>query len=157
MNDTTRALNPVPMVVEQTAGGERADDIDLRLLMSAPSWDRSITTWPTWQAQLLFLESRTPKRHRRISAPLGGSVSAARHHDTMQFIARHQHDLRRTGREHGTVLLAGTKSKRHARRIRRDDSPLPGGFQPGDGHRDPRARDPRRARPPEPHSVHHTG
>ena len=48
MNET-KALNLVPMVVEQTSRGERAYDIYSRLLKSAwCSWSAgSTTTWPT--------------------------------------------------------------------------------------------------------------
>src|ERR1700733_14788602 len=88
---TTRALNLVPMVVEQTARGERAYDIYSRLLK-----DRLIfIVGPVEDymanlivAQLLFLESENPDKdiHIYINSP-GGSVSAGLAiYDTMQFI-----------------------------------------------------------------------
>ena len=88
---TTRALNLVPMVVEQTARGERAYDIYSRLLK-----DRLIfIVGPVEDymanlivAQLLFLESENPDKDIAIyiNSP-GGSVSAGLAiYDTMQFI-----------------------------------------------------------------------
>jgi len=88
---TTRALNLVPMVVEQTARGERAYDIYSRLLK-----DRLIfIVGPVEDymanlivAQLLFLESENPDKDIAIyiNSP-GGSVSAGLSiYDTMQFV-----------------------------------------------------------------------
>jgi ATP-dependent Clp protease, protease subunit len=87
----TRALNLVPMVVEQTARGERAYDIYSRLLK-----DRLIFIVGQVEdymanlvvAQLLFLESENPEKDVAIyiNSP-GGSVSAGLAiYDTMQFI-----------------------------------------------------------------------
>ena len=62
---TTRALNLVPMVVEQTARGERAYDIYSRLLKErlifivGPVEDYMANVIV---AQLLFLESENPDR-----------------------------------------------------------------------------------------------
>ena len=86
-----RALNLVPMVVEQTSRGERAYDIYSRLLK-----DRVVfVVGPVEDymanlvvAQLLFLESENPDKdiHLYINSP-GGSVSAGMAvYDTMQFI-----------------------------------------------------------------------
>ncbi len=87
--ETTAAL--VPMVVEQTARGERSYDIYSRLLK-----DRVI--FMTGQiedhmanlivAQMLFLESENPDKdmHLYINSP-GGSVTAGLSiYDTMQYI-----------------------------------------------------------------------
>jgi ATP-dependent Clp protease, protease subunit len=88
---TTRALNLVPMVVEQTARGERAYDIYSRLLkervvfMVGPVEDYMANVIV---AQLLFLESENPEKDIAIyiNSP-GGSVSAGLAiYDTMQFI-----------------------------------------------------------------------
>src|ERR1700754_2737419 len=88
---TTRALNLVPMVVEQTARGERAYDIYSRLLKErlifivGPVEDYMANLVV---AQLLFLESENPDRDISIyiNSP-GGSVSAGLAiYDTMQFI-----------------------------------------------------------------------
>lgn len=85
------ALNLVPMVVEQTARGERAYDIYSRLLkehvifMVGPVEDYSANLIV---AQLLFLEAENPDKdiHFYINSP-GGAVSAGLAiYDTMQFI-----------------------------------------------------------------------
>jgi ATP-dependent Clp protease protease subunit len=87
----TQALNLVPMVVEQSARGERAYDIYSRLLkervifLVGPVEDNVANLIV---AQLLFLESENPDKdiHFYINSP-GGSVSAGRAiDDTMQFI-----------------------------------------------------------------------
>lgn len=85
------ALNLVPMVVEQTARGERAYDIYSRLLkervvfLVGPVEDYVANLVV---AQLLFLEAENPDKdvHFYINSP-GGSVSAGLAiYDTMQFI-----------------------------------------------------------------------
>ncbi len=84
-------LNLVPMVVEQTARGERAYDIYSRLLK-----ERVVFIVGNMEdhmanlvvAQLLFLESENPDKdiHIYINSP-GGSVSAGLAvYDTMQFV-----------------------------------------------------------------------
>ena len=86
-----QALNLVPIVVEQTARGERAYDIYSRLLkervifLVGPVEDYSANLVV---AQLLFLEAENPDKdiHFYINSP-GGSVSAGLSiYDTMQFI-----------------------------------------------------------------------
>ncbi len=88
---SAQAQNLVPMVVEQTARGERAYDIFSRLLK-----DRLIfIVGPVEDymanlivAQLLFLESENADKdiHLYINSP-GGSVTAGLSiYDTMQFI-----------------------------------------------------------------------
>ena len=81
----------VPMVVEQSARGERAYDIYSRLLkervifLVGPVEDYTANLVV---AQLLFLESENPEKdiHLYINSP-GGSVSAGLAiYDTMQFI-----------------------------------------------------------------------
>jgi ATP-dependent Clp protease, protease subunit len=117
--DTQAAL--VPMVVEQTARGERSYDIYSRLLK-----DRVI--FMTGQvedhmanlivAQMLFLESENPDKdiHLYINSP-GGSVTAGLSiYDTMQFI---QPDVSTMcigqAASMGAMLLAGgAKGKRLA-------------------------------------------
>lgn len=87
----TKALNLVPMVVEQSARGERAYDIYSRLLkervvfLVGPVEDYTANLIV---AQLLFLESENPDKdiHFYINSP-GGSVTAGMAiYDTMQFI-----------------------------------------------------------------------
>jgi ATP-dependent Clp protease protease subunit len=86
-----RALNLVPMVVEQTSRGERAYDIYSRLLKDrvvfavGPVEDYMANVIV---AQLLFLESENPDKDIAlyINSP-GGHVSAGLAiYDTMQFI-----------------------------------------------------------------------
>ena len=87
----TKALNLVPMVVEQTARGERAYDIYSRLLKErvvfvvGPVEDHMANLIV---AQLLYLESENPDKdiHLYINSP-GGVVTAGMSiYDTMQFI-----------------------------------------------------------------------
>ena len=86
-----RALNLVPMVVEQSARGERAYDIYSRLLKERVVFlvgpvDDSVANLIV--AQLLFLESENPDKdiHFYINSP-GGSVSSGLAvYDTMQFV-----------------------------------------------------------------------
>lgn len=88
---TTKALNLIPMVVEQSSRGERAYDIYSRLLK-----ERLIFVVGAIEdhmanlvvAQLLFLESENPDKdiHLYINSP-GGVVSAGLAiYDTMQFV-----------------------------------------------------------------------
>ena len=90
-NQEIKALNLVPMVVEQTSRGERAYDIYSRLLkervvfLVGPVEDNVANLIV---AQLLFLESENPDKdiHLYINSP-GGSVSAGLAiYDTMQFV-----------------------------------------------------------------------
>ena len=86
-----RALNLVPIVVEQTARGERAYDIYSRLLK-----DRLIfVVGPVDDymanivvAQMLFLESENPDKdiHLYINSPGGVVTAGLAIYDTMQFI-----------------------------------------------------------------------
>ena len=81
----------VPMVVEQTARGERAFDIYSRLLkerlifITGPIEDYGASLLT---AQLLFLEAENPKKeiHMYINSP-GGLVTAGMAiYDTMQYV-----------------------------------------------------------------------
>jgi ATP-dependent Clp protease protease subunit len=113
------ALNLVPMVVEQTARGERAYDIYSRLLKErvvfcvGPVEDFMANLIV---AQMLFLESENPEKDIAIyiNSP-GGSVSAGLAiYDTMQFI-RPAINTICVGQaaSMGAVLLAGgSKGKR---------------------------------------------
>ncbi|KJZ09729.1 MULTISPECIES: ATP-dependent Clp endopeptidase proteolytic subunit ClpP [Halomonas] len=89
--DINAAGGLVPMVVEQSARGERAYDIYSRLLkervifLVGPVEDYMANLLV---AQLLFLESENPDKdiHLYINSP-GGSVTAGMSiYDTMQFI-----------------------------------------------------------------------
>src|ERR1700730_14924286 len=118
---STRALNLVPMVVEQTARGERAYDIYSRLLKErlifivGPVEDYMANLIV---AQLLFLESENPDKDIAIyiNSP-GGSVSAGLAiYDTMQFIKPDVSTICvGIAMSMGAVLLAGgAKGKRLA-------------------------------------------
>jgi ATP-dependent Clp protease protease subunit len=84
-------LGLVPMVVEQTARGERAYDIYSRLLKErvifcvGPVEDHMANLIV---AQLLFLESENPDKdiHLYINSPGGAVTAGLAIYDTMQFI-----------------------------------------------------------------------
>ena len=113
-------LNLVPMVVEQTARGERAYDIYSRLIKErvifvvGPVQDQMANLIV---AQLLFLESENPDKDIsiHINSP-GGSVSAGLAiYDTMQFIKPEVSTICiGLAASMGAVLLAGgQKGKRY--------------------------------------------
>ena len=116
----TRALNLVPIVVEQTARGERSYDIYSRLLK-----DRVVFVVGAIDdymanvvvAQLLFLESENPDKdvHLYINSP-GGIVTAGLSiYDTMQFIKPDVSTIcLGQAASMGSLLLAGgAKGKRY--------------------------------------------
>jgi ATP-dependent Clp protease protease subunit len=114
-------MNLVPMVVEQTARGERAYDIYSRLLKErvifivGPIEDHMANLVV---AQLLFLESENPDKDISlyINSP-GGSVSAGLSiYDTMQFIKPDVSTMViGQAASMGAVLLAaGAKGKRYS-------------------------------------------
>jgi len=116
----TKALNLVPMVVEQSSRGERAYDIYSRLLKERVIFivgGIDDHTANLVVAQLLFLESDNPDKdiNLYINSP-GGSVSAGLAvYDTMQFI-RCDVSTMCVGQaaSMGALLLAaGTKDKRY--------------------------------------------
>jgi ATP-dependent Clp protease protease subunit len=115
-----QALNLVPMVIEQTARGERSYDIYSRLLKErvvfvvGPVEDYMANVI---EAQLLFLESENPDKdiHLYINSP-GGSVTAGLAiYDTMQFIKADVSTMCiGQAASMGAVLLAGgAKGKRY--------------------------------------------
>ena len=116
-----QGLNLVPIVVEQTARGERSYDIYSRLLKERVVFivgDVHDQMANLIVAQLLFLESENPDKdiHLYINSP-GGAVSAGLAiYDTMQFI---KPDISTIcvgqAASMGAVLLAaGAKGKRYA-------------------------------------------
>ena len=120
MNNETRALNLVPMVVEQTSRGERAYDIYSRLLkervifLVGPVDDHTANVIV---AQFLFLESENPDKdiNLYINSP-GGSVSAGLAiYDTMQFIKPDVSTMcvGQAASMGALLLTAGTKGKRY--------------------------------------------
>ena len=114
-----RALNLVPIVVEQTARGERSYDIYSRLLKErvvfavGPVEDYMANVIV---AQLLFLESENPDKDIAlyINSP-GGSVSAGLAiYDTMQFIKPDVSTIciGMAASMGATLLAGGAKNKR---------------------------------------------
>jgi ATP-dependent Clp protease protease subunit len=108
-----RALNLVPMVVEQTARGERAYDIYSRLLKDrvvfcvGPVEDYMANVIV---AQLLFLESENPDKEISlyINSPGGAVTAGMAIYDTMQFIKPEVSTLCvGQAASMGAVLLAG--------------------------------------------------
>ncbi|MEN8260569.1 MAG: ATP-dependent Clp endopeptidase proteolytic subunit ClpP [Pseudomonadota bacterium] len=91
MNEIRSAGGLVPVVIEQTARGERAFDIYSRLLkervifLVGPVEDYMANLVV---AQLLFLESENPDKdiHLYINSPGGGVTAGFAIYDTMQFI-----------------------------------------------------------------------
>ena len=120
MNSETRALNLIPMVVEQTSRGERSYDIYSRLLkervvfLVGPVDDHTANVIV---AQLLFLESENPDKDISlyINSP-GGSVSAGLAiYDTMQFIKPDVSTMcvGQAASMGALLLTAGAKGKRY--------------------------------------------
>jgi len=118
---TITGLGLVPIVVEQTARGERSYDIYSRLLKErvifivGPVEDHMANLVV---AQLLFLESENPDKdiHLYINSP-GGSVTAGLSiYDTMQFIKPDVSTMCvGQAASMGAFLLAGgTAGKRYA-------------------------------------------
>ena len=118
---SAKALNLVPMVVEQTARGERAYDIYSLLLKErlifivGPVEDQMANLVV---AQLMYLESENPEKDFQlyINSP-GGSVTAGLSiYDTMQFVNPDVSTIC-TGQaaSMGALLLGGgAKGKRYA-------------------------------------------
>ncbi len=113
-------MNPlVPMVVEQTARGERAFDIYSRLLkeriifVTGPVEDygASLIT-----AQLLFLEAENPKKEiaMYINSPGGVVTAGLAIYDTMQYIRPAVHTLcvGQAASAASLLLCAGNKGER---------------------------------------------
>jgi len=118
---STTALNLVPMVVEQTARGERAYDIYSRLLKDrlifivGPVEDQMANLIV---AQLLYLESENPNKdiHIYINSPGGVVSSGLAVYDTMQFINCDVSTicLGQAASMAALLLAGGTKGKRYA-------------------------------------------
>lgn len=137
MSTETKSLGLVPMVIEQTARGERAYDIYSRLLKERVIFIVGAVEDQMANlvvAQLLFLESENPDKdiHLYINSP-GGVVSAGLAiYDTMQFIKPDVSTICvGQAASMGALLLAGgAKAKRfclpHSRMM--IHQPL-GGFQ----------------------------
>ena len=110
----------VPMVVEQTARGERAFDIYSRLLkerlifITGPIEDygSSLLT-----AQLLFLEAENPKKeiHMYINSPGGLVTAGLAIYDTMQYVRPtiHTYCIGQAASMGSLLLCAGKKGDRY--------------------------------------------
>ncbi|HEY6597947.1 MAG TPA: ATP-dependent Clp protease proteolytic subunit, partial [Pseudomonadales bacterium] len=114
-------LGLVPMVVEQSARGERAFDIYSRLLkerivfLVGPVEDQVANLVV---AQMLYLESENPDKdiHLYINSP-GGSVSAGMSiYDTMQFVRCNVSTMciGQAASMGAFLLAAGARGKRYA-------------------------------------------
>ncbi len=119
MTVETRALNLVPMVVEQTSRGERAYDIYSRLLKErvvfivGPVEDQTANLVV---AQLLYLESENPDKdiNLYINSPGGPVTSGLAIYDTMQYIKPDISTLcvGQASSMGALILAAGAKGKR---------------------------------------------
>src|ERR1700753_3366799 len=123
MNNPTEFHNNtlVPMVVEQTARGERAFDIYSRLLkervifITGPIEDygASLIT-----AQLLFLEAENPKKevHMYINSPGGLVTAGLAIYDPMQYVrpAVQTFCIGQAASAASLLLCAGKKGERFA-------------------------------------------
>jgi len=117
----TRAQHLVPMVVEQTARGERAFDIYSRLLKErlvfivGPIDDHMANLVV---AQLLFLESENPDKdiHVYINSPGGVVTAGFSIYDTMQYIKPDVSTMciGQAASMGSFLLSAGAKGKRYA-------------------------------------------
>jgi len=111
----------VPMVVEQTARGERAYDIYSRLLKERvifvtggiEDYGASLIT-----AQLLFLEAENPKKevHMYINSPGGVVTAGLAIYDTMQLIRPPVQTfcIGQAASAASLLLMAGKKGERFA-------------------------------------------
>ena len=111
----------VPMVVEQSARGERSFDIYSRLLRDRVIFlngEVNDVVSALVCAQLLFLEAENPDKpiHLYINSPGGVITSGLAMYDTMQFIKSPVHTLcMGTARSMGSFLLmAGEPGHRMA-------------------------------------------
>ena len=121
MDNRAKALNLVPMVVEQTSRGERAYDIYSRLLkerlifLVGPIDDHMANLVV---AQLLFLEAENPEKDISIyiNSPGGVVTAGMAIYDTMQYIKPDVSTICvGQAASMGAVLLAaGAAGKRHA-------------------------------------------
>src|ERR1700685_2525166 len=110
----------VPMVVEQTARGERAFDIYSRLLkerlifITGPIKDYGASLLT---AQLLFLEAENPKKeiHMYINSPGGLVTAGLAIYDTMQYVRPtiHTYCIGQAASMGSLLLCAGKKGARY--------------------------------------------
>ncbi|MHA4732774.1 ATP-dependent Clp protease proteolytic subunit [Ensifer adhaerens] len=115
------AMQLVPMVVEQSNGGERSFDIYSRLLRERIIFlngEVNDTVSALVCAQMLLLEGENPKKpiHLYINSPGGVVTSGFAMYDTIRYIRAPVHTLcMGTARSMGSFLLmAGTPGQRAA-------------------------------------------
>ena len=121
MDNRTKALNLVPMVVEQTSRGERAYDIYSRLLkerlifLVGPIDDHMANVVV---AQLLFLEADNPEKDISIyiNSPGGVVTAGMAIYDTMQYIKPNVSTtcIGQAASMGALLLAAGEAGKRYA-------------------------------------------
>jgi ATP-dependent Clp protease protease subunit len=119
MKEITNYL--VPVVVEQTARGERSFDIYSRLLkerivfLGTPIDDNAVNLI---MAQLLHLESEDPEKdiNLYINSPGGDITALFAIYDTMQYVKCNVSTtvMGQAASAAAVLLLAGTKGKRYA-------------------------------------------
>ena len=121
MDHLTKALNLVPMVVEQPSRGERAYDIYSRLLkervifLVGPVEDHVANVII---AQMLFLEAENPEKDISlyINSPGGVVTAGMAIYDTMQYIKPDVSTISvgQAASMGALLLAAGAKGKRYA-------------------------------------------
>ncbi len=119
--DPIKNLNLVPMVVEQTARGERSYDIYSRLLKERVIFlvgEVNDQVANLIVAQMLFLESENPDKDINfyINSPGGAVTAGLAIYDTMQFIkpAVSTMCIGQACSMGSFLLMAGAKGKRFA-------------------------------------------
>ena len=119
--DPIQNLNLVPMVVEQTARGERSYDIYSRLLKERVIFlvgEVNDQVANVLIAQMLFLESENPDKdiHLYINSPGGAVTAGLAIYDTMQFIKPDVSTMciGQACSAGSLLLMAGAKGKRYS-------------------------------------------
>jgi len=121
MDKRIKALNLVPMVVEQTSRGERAYDIYSRLLKERMIFlvggvDDQVAN--VIVAQMLFLEAENPEKDISlyINSPGGVVTAGMAIYDTMQYIKPDVSTvcIGQAASMGALLLAAGAKGKRYA-------------------------------------------
>jgi ATP-dependent Clp protease, protease subunit len=114
-------LNLVPMVVEQTARGERSYDIYSRLLKERVIFlvgEVNDQVANLLVAQMLFLESENPDKdiHLYINSPGGAVTAGLAIYDTMQYIKPDVSTMciGQACSAASLLLMAGAKGKRYS-------------------------------------------
>jgi ATP-dependent Clp protease, protease subunit len=119
--DPIQNLNLVPIVVEQTARGERSYDIYSRLLKERVIFlvgEVNDQVANVLIAQMLFLESDNPDKdiHLYINSPGGAVTAGLAIYDTMQFIKPDVSTMciGQACSAGSLLLMAGAKGKRYS-------------------------------------------